>query len=73
MLGEVGVLSLRFYFVGDEDLLEMIGNSRDVGSVMRHMARRALASSALSSAVGCAVGFGIPFHTLPIGVLIYYG
>ena len=27
----------RFYFVGDEDLLEMIGNSRDVSTVMRHM------------------------------------
>merc|ERR1719440_2515431 len=29
----------RFYFVGDEDLLEMIGNSTDVASVMRHMAK----------------------------------
>eukprot|EP00959_Pyramimonas_sp_CCMP1952_P462929 9484058-Pyramimonas_sp.AAC.1 len=29
----------RFYFVGDEDLLEMIGNSRDVGAVSRHLAK----------------------------------
>ena len=29
----------RFYFVGDEDLLEMIGNSTDVAAVMRHMAK----------------------------------
>ncbi|CAE7031283.1 Dync1h1 [Symbiodinium sp. CCMP2456] len=29
----------RFYFVGDEDLLEMIGNSKDVAAVSRHLAR----------------------------------
>jgi len=29
----------RFYFVGDEDLLEMIGNSRDVGTVSRHLGK----------------------------------
>lgn len=27
----------RFYFVGDEDLLEMIGNARDVKVVQRHV------------------------------------
>uniref|UniRef100_A0A0G4FLJ2 Dynein heavy chain, cytoplasmic n=1 Tax=Chromera velia CCMP2878 TaxID=1169474 RepID=A0A0G4FLJ2_9ALVE len=27
----------RFYFVGDEDLLEMIGNSKDVKVVQRHL------------------------------------
>lgn len=26
----------RFYFVGDDDLLEIIGNSRDVLNVCRH-------------------------------------
>ena len=26
----------RFYFVGDEDLLEIIGNSKDVRLVQRH-------------------------------------
>jgi dynein heavy chain 1 len=26
----------RFYFVGDEDLLEIIGNSKDVTNVQRH-------------------------------------
>lgn len=29
----------RFYFVGDEDLLEMIGSSRDVKTVSRHLAK----------------------------------
>jgi len=29
----------RFYFVGDEDLLEMIGNSRDVSCVSRHLGK----------------------------------
>lgn len=29
----------RFYFVGDEDLLEMIGNSRDVMTVRRHLGK----------------------------------
>ena len=27
----------RFYFVGDEDLLEIIGNSKDVRQVQRHL------------------------------------
>lgn len=26
----------RFYFVGDEDLLDIIGNSRDVAKVQKH-------------------------------------
>ena len=26
----------RFYFVGDEDLLEIIGNSKEIKNVMRH-------------------------------------
>lgn len=26
----------RFYFIGDEDLLEIIGNSKDVTNVQRH-------------------------------------
>ncbi len=26
----------RFYFVGDEDLLEIIGNSRNVARIQRH-------------------------------------
>jgi len=26
----------RFYFVGDPDLLEIIGNSKDVRNVMKH-------------------------------------
>jgi len=29
----------RFYFVGDEDLLEIIGNSKDVKNVQRHFTK----------------------------------
>lgn len=29
----------RFYFVGDEDLLEMIGNAKDVKLVQRHISK----------------------------------
>lgn len=29
----------RFYFVGDEDLLEIIGNSRDASNVQRHFTK----------------------------------
>lgn len=29
----------RFYFVGDEDLLEMIGNAKDVKLVQRHVSK----------------------------------
>eukprot|EP00931_Biecheleriopsis_adriatica_P034702 TRINITY_DN20021_c0_g5_i1.p1 TRINITY_DN20021_c0_g5~~TRINITY_DN20021_c0_g5_i1.p1 ORF type:complete len:4603 (-),score=1119.02 TRINITY_DN20021_c0_g5_i1:34-13842(-) len=39
----------RFYFVGDEDLLEMIGNSRDVGAVSRHLAKMFAGLSQLST------------------------
>lgn len=27
----------RFYFVGDEDLLDIIGNGRDVAKVQKHL------------------------------------
>jgi dynein heavy chain 1 len=27
----------RFYFVGDEDLLEIIGNSKDIGKIQKHL------------------------------------
>jgi len=30
------VLSYRFYFVGDEDLLEIIGNSKNVPRLQKH-------------------------------------
>ena len=29
----------RFYFVGDEDLLEIIGNSKDVKNLQRHFTK----------------------------------
>lgn len=29
----------RFYFVGDEDLLEIIGNARDLGKLQRHLSK----------------------------------
>lgn len=29
----------RFYFIGDEDLLEIIGNSKDVAIVQRHFTK----------------------------------
>lgn len=30
------VMSFRFYFVGDEDLLEIIGNSKNVTRLQKH-------------------------------------
>ena len=39
----------RFYFVGDEDLLEMIGNSKDVAAVSRHLAKMFAGLSQLST------------------------
>lgn len=29
-------VSIRFYFVGDEDLLEIIGNSKNVAKLQKH-------------------------------------
>jgi dynein heavy chain 1 len=37
----------RFYFVGDEDLLEIIGNSKDVVRVMKHLKKMFAGVSAL--------------------------
>lgn len=39
----------RFYFVGDEDLLEIIGNSRDVVNVQRHFTKMFAGISTLVS------------------------
>ena len=39
----------RFYFVGDEDLLEIIGNSRDVKNVQRHFNKMFAGISTLAS------------------------
>eukprot|EP00928_Gymnodinium_smaydae_P025254 TRINITY_DN20180_c0_g1_i4.p1 TRINITY_DN20180_c0_g1~~TRINITY_DN20180_c0_g1_i4.p1 ORF type:complete len:4280 (-),score=1133.62 TRINITY_DN20180_c0_g1_i4:296-13135(-) len=42
----------RFYFVGDEDLLEMIGSSREVDIVGRHLAKMFAGLSALTTQEG---------------------
>jgi dynein heavy chain 1 len=39
----------RFYFVGDEDLLEIIGNSKDVTNVQRHFSKMFAGITALQS------------------------
>jgi len=39
----------RFYFVGDEDLLEIIGNSQDVKNVQRHFNKMFAGISTLSN------------------------
>jgi len=48
----------RFYFVGDEDLLELIGNSRDVVRVQKHFRKMfaGLHSLQLSEDMGTIVG-----------------
>lgn len=48
----------RFYFVGDEDLLELIGNSRDVVRVQKHFRKMfaGLHSLKLSEDMGTIVG-----------------
>ena len=39
----------RFYFVGDDDLLEIIGNSKDVKAVQRHFTKMYAGITALES------------------------
>jgi dynein heavy chain 1 len=39
----------RFYFVGDDDLLEIIGNSKDVKSVQRHFTKMYAGITSLES------------------------
>ena len=38
----------RFYFVGDEDLLEIIGNSKEIRNVQRHFTKMFAGITALS-------------------------
>jgi len=48
----------RFYFVGDEDLLEIIGNSKDPVQVQRHVGKMFAAIATLDIDVGSAEGGG---------------
>lgn len=47
----------RFYFVGDEDLLEMIGNSQDINRVARHLGKMFSGISGLISTDSDITGF----------------
>lgn len=38
----------RFYFVGDEDLLEIIGNSKNIGRLQKHFKKMFAGVSALT-------------------------
>lgn len=38
----------RFYFVGDEDLLEIIGNSKEIRNVQRHFPKMFAGITSLS-------------------------
>ena len=49
----------RFYFVGDEDLLEIIGNSNDPVKIQRHMAKLYAGISSLDFAEGNAAITGM--------------
>ena len=42
----------RFYFVGDEDLLEIIGNAKDVSNIQRHFAKMFAGIATLKSEDG---------------------
>ncbi|CAH0480997.1 unnamed protein product [Peronospora belbahrii] len=48
----------RFYFVGDEDLLEMIGNSKEPMQIQRHLSKMfaGISSLEMDSSVGVIVG-----------------
>ena len=50
----------RFYFVGDEDLLEIIGNASDFDRIQRHMQKMfpGINSLILSNDKGCITGIG---------------
>lgn len=61
----------RFYFVGDEDLLEIIGNSKDIRRVMKHLKKMfaGIATLQLDEAETRLLGFAskeaeeVPFHS----------
>eukprot|EP00397_Hematodinium_sp_SG-2012_P000022 GEMP01000022.1.p1 GENE.GEMP01000022.1~~GEMP01000022.1.p1 ORF type:complete len:4594 (-),score=1270.22 GEMP01000022.1:1053-14834(-) len=46
----------RFYFVGDDDLLEMIGNSREIKTVSRHLSKMFAGITALENADSIITG-----------------
>ncbi|KAI9017153.1 dynein heavy chain [Gaertneriomyces semiglobifer] len=49
----------RFYFVGDEDLLDLIGNGKDIGKVQKHLRKMfaGIASVLLNEDGSAIVGF----------------
>lgn len=47
-MNTVECLSLRFYFVGDEDLLEIIGNSKNIAKLQKHFKKMFAGITALS-------------------------
>lgn len=70
----------RFYFVGDEDMLEIIGNARDARQVARHLGKMFASVAALDvaadaiTAVRSREGEYLPLRTpvpLPPGVQAY--
>lgn len=63
----------RFYFVGDEDLLEIIGNSKEIKNIQRHfpkmfagittvVAEKTQDDSDLVVGMNSREGESVPFH-----------
>ncbi|KAJ2242891.1 dynein heavy chain, partial [Coemansia sp. RSA 454] len=49
----------RFYFVGDEDLLEIIGNAKDVARIQKHLRKMFAGLAVLQTSDDCALITGM--------------
>lgn len=59
----------RFYFVGDEDLLEIIGNSKNIGRLQKHFKKMFAGVAALTLSKEDTVITGKVFKFLLLGHL----
>lgn len=62
----------RFYFVGDEDLLEIVGNANEPAKVAQHLGKMFASVGALNMPTGLSLAPSLP-PSLPPSVLSLWG
>lgn len=63
----------RFYFVGDEDLLEIIGNSKNVAKLQKHFKKMFAGVSSIILNEDATIVLGIASREGEEVYFIYYG
>lgn len=63
----------RFYFVGDEDLLEIIGNSKNIGRLQKHFKKMFAGVAALTLSKEDTVITGTSAYLSILNVIMTFG